>query len=232
MANSEEIFDNIDAYSEQIAAIAEQTKNRISAKILKQAGTKNRRTLLAELTLYVRTQSGKMRSVVEKAFKATIKQINGFVSTEYELKLATEQIKAMNETTLAVLDNITANDLKLQADLRSMLLKNITQKMTTAQVVSGLQTLYPGYASNIGTIVNTSLQRMYRDSDWSVQSDLYDYYKYVGPLDQVTREYCREHVGKVYTKEEAATIFNEIQTFYNCRHKLVGISKSEYEKDA
>jgi len=232
MASPDEIFDNIDSYSEQIAAIATVTKDRINKKILAQADTKSRRVLLAELTLYVRNQGAKMKSLVDKAFKAIIKQTNSYVESEYELKLATEQLKAMNETTVAVLDNITANDLKLQADLRSMLLKNITQKMTTAQIVSGLETLYPGYASNIGTIVNTSLQRMYRDSDWSVQSELYDYYKYVGPLDKVTREYCREHVGRVYTAAEAEPIFNEIQTFYNCRHKLVGISKAEYEKDA
>ena len=224
-------FDYIDASSAEIQAIAEETMREVEKKILAgvEAG-RTKRVILAEVTLYVRNQSRKMRSLIESSFDDVIKLTKNNMIEEFENKLTTAELSAMAENKLAVLDNITANDLKLQADLRSMLLQNLGQTITVVQAVQSLENLYPSYASNIGTIVNTSLIRMYKDAEWSVEGGLFEYFEYVGPLDSVTRPYCRDHVGKVYTKAEAEKIQAEIQTFYNCRHKLAGITEADYKK--
>ena len=225
-----EIFDNIDNLSSDIEALAETTQKQLEKKILAGYQKKGRRVLLSELTLYLDNQSRKLRTLTERAFSTIIKQTKSNISSKYDIELTNTELKTLAENQGYVLDNITANDLKLQADLKSMLLQNIGKEITTVQVVRSLTKLYPAYASQIGTIVNTSLVRMYKDADWTVESEIFEYFQYVGPNDGVTRPYCKSHVGKVYTRAEAEAIQAEIQTFYNCRHKLVGITKQQYDK--
>lgn len=52
-----------------------------------------------------------------------------------------------------------------------------------------------------------------------------DKFLYVGPDDQITRDFCKEHVGKVYTRDEIAEMDNgqnlPVEIYcggYNCRH--------------
>lgn len=57
-------------------------------------------------------------------------------------------------------------------------------------------------------------------------------FAYMGPADKKTREFCRQHVGKVYTRTEIETLDNgQIDNVfltgggYNCRHQWVEVSK-------
>jgi hypothetical protein len=65
-----------------------------------------------------------------------------------------------------------------------------------------------------------------------------DVFVYVGPLDRVTRPFCREHVGKVYTREEIDALDNKHlpNVFltgggYNCRHVFQAVSKLSELRD-
>ena len=42
-------------------------------------------------------------------------------------------------------------------------------------------------------------------------------------MDEMNRQYCKEHAGNSYTQKEALTIHQEMDGFYNCRHKLTGL---------
>ena len=60
-------------------------------------------------------------------------------------------------------------------------------------------------------------------------------FKYYGPDDSVTRDFCEKHVGKTYTKEEIEEIWSGtwagkisgdpfvVRGGYNCRHRFRGI---------
>lgn len=61
---------------------------------------------------------------------------------------------------------------------------------------------------------------------------------YVGPVDSVTREFCLEHVGKVYRRDEIDDLDNGSKTLpdvflhcgsYNCRHRWQRVSNLDYE---
>lgn len=65
-----------------------------------------------------------------------------------------------------------------------------------------------------------------------------DVFVYVGPLDKVTRPFCRQHVGKVYTREQIDALDNKQlpNTFltgggYNCRHVWQAVSKLSALRD-
>ena len=60
-------------------------------------------------------------------------------------------------------------------------------------------------------------------------------FKYYGPDDEVTRDFCEKHVGKTYTKEEIEEIWSGqwagkisgdpfvVRGGYNCRHRFRGV---------
>ncbi|OPZ20092.1 MAG: hypothetical protein BWZ03_00845 [bacterium ADurb.BinA186] len=129
-----------------------------------------------------------------------------------------------------MLDQISVPSAKFKADLKTAMLKNIGKGLPKEEIIASLKDLYPAMDGQINTLVNTSLQVFYKDATYSEVSQNFDYLKYSGPLDKVTRPYCREHVNKVYTKEEADVIQAEILTFYNCRHELIPISSAAYER--
>lgn len=60
-----------------------------------------------------------------------------------------------------------------------------------------------------------------------------EYFLYSGPVDQVTRDFCAEHAGKVYTKDAINNMSNGVGTDvwthcggYNCRHTWLPVSKT------
>jgi hypothetical protein len=65
-----------------------------------------------------------------------------------------------------------------------------------------------------------------------------DVYAYIGPIDERLRPFCREHVGKVYTRAEIDALDNGQlpNTFltgggYNCRHTFQAVSKFSELRD-
>jgi hypothetical protein len=65
-----------------------------------------------------------------------------------------------------------------------------------------------------------------------------DVYAYMGPADVKLRPFCREHVGKVYTKAQIDALDNgQLPNVfltgggYNCRHMFVSVSKFSELRD-
>jgi len=65
-----------------------------------------------------------------------------------------------------------------------------------------------------------------------------DVFAYIGPVDQKLRPFCRQHVGKVYTKAEIDALDNgQLPNVfltaggYNCRHIFQAVSKFSEMRD-
>lgn len=94
--------------------------------------------------------------------------------------------------------------------------------------IETLQSLKGRTFANIETDLNTSIAGMQRAvANNTAQEAGIEKFEYTGPLDKVTRPFCREHVGKVYTIEKLKTLDNgqglPVETYlggYNCRHRL------------
>lgn len=71
-------------------------------------------------------------------------------------------------------------------------------------------------------------------------SDRYEFFEYRGPSDAVTRDFCRRHVDRVYTREEidamdngqtgAGTVFIA-GGGYNCRHAWFPVQREWFDDD-
>lgn len=84
----------------------------------------------------------------------------------------------------------------------------------------------------IRTLYDTSISIYGRQVEALLSPDEDAVYAYMGPADEKTREFCLEHVGKVYTREQIDELdngqLNDVFLTgggYNCRHQWMEVSK-------
>jgi hypothetical protein len=110
-------------------------------------------------------------------------------------------------------------------DIRSIVLESIIagRKVNAREVLERAE----GRAlANIETEVNTTLMA-YQRAVHMEKADKAgtDKFLYVGPDDEITRPFCKQHVDRIYTRDEIAQMDNDqglpVELFcggYNCRH--------------
>lgn len=85
------------------------------------------------------------------------------------------------------------------------------------------------------TELNTALAALNRTVTLKKADDLnIEYFEYVGPDDKKTRDFCRERVGRVFSRSEIDSWDNDqglpanvYLGGYNCRHQLVAVRDEE-----
>lgn len=93
-------------------------------------------------------------------------------------------------------------------------------------------------AGRLETEINTTVSAFHRSVTLSKSAELgFDLFEYVGPLDQSTRDFCEETLGRnppIYTAAEIASLDNgqglpvaQYGGGYNCRHTWEPISEEE-----
>lgn len=222
------IFDVIEITSNNAKEIASEVKSKLE-KMIKKSGTdKSPRILISLSNKTVDNGTKKIIELVESDYDGIVEQVKNYIAKEYDVSFTATEINAIALQKSNILDQITINSSKLKSDIKRYMLQNLGGELSMPQVVTTLQNMYPAYESNIYTLVNTYTQQISKDIEWSKTSEIAEYFYYAGPRDEKNREYCAEHVGKAYTKEEAVAIQAEIMSFYNCRHRLEPISEETY----
>jgi len=109
---------------------------------------------------------------------------------------------------------------------------------TLVDVLTKKAGILPNYAK---TIANTELMAIDRKGRFiqSAQSDL-NSLRYTGVLDNLTRNFCREHIGVVKQRQEWQAMNNDMTSGavnvadycggYNCRHRLI-LWRPEWNSD-
>ena len=93
-------------------------------------------------------------------------------------------------------------------------------------------------ANQITAEMNTATSGFYRSVTQAKAKELdVEYFVYVGPLDGITRPFCKSRVNKIYTRAQIAKWDNGTKLpadiyggGYNCRHDLVPMSKERAEQ--
>jgi hypothetical protein len=132
--------------------------------------------------------------------------------------------------------------------LRNKIFSNTSELASTVfrQVISGdvpdvhelVKTFTNRTAAQITTELNTATAGFSRALNQKKAKDVgFELFVYLGPLDKITRPFCRKRVGKVFTSKEIAAWDNEQGLpaniycgGYNCRHELRPVSE-EYARE-
>ena len=112
--------------------------------------------------------------------------------------------------------------------------------LTGTSFASSVTTIKQSVDSGLGRYAKQSLHDGLLQFDATVNTKIAldagaTEFKYYGPDDEATREFCNRHIGKTYTKEEIEEIWSGdwagkisgdpfvVRGGYNCRHRFRGI---------
>lgn len=160
-------------------------------------------------------------------FKGMIGELQYNLALGYGVAFTKKELAVLSALDSPALDQLKYESVMMKADVKALMLKNLGQGLSSYDIVKGLKKLYPSYERNIYTLTNTSLLNTYKDAQFTKLVQNFNYFKYLGPNDSVTRAYCQQHVGKIYTAEQAKEIQATILTFYNCRHTLEPVANKD-----
>lgn len=228
--DNEKIWDLIEAIAVDSKAEADELYDYVENLISNNYDKKSPQKLISLAEQRTDQSMNTTRKIVQDGFDEVILEMQDALAENYDIKLTKANISAMSEMESSMLENVTITSEALKTSVKGVLLQNIGKGISFNQMVNGLKEMYPAYSQHIYTVVNTGLQDIYKQANWAKMEEAgFEYFIYAGPKDEKNRPYCAEHVGKVYTMEEAQAIQAEINTFYNCRHSLDPITKEEYE---
>lgn len=159
-----------------------------------------------------------MRDVREK-----LSQIQGvdLTFTEPDFALVEQMIIFETDKASIMLES-------LGADVKSLMFRQFILEENVRDTVLQIQdNLSPRTLANLETELFTSTDGVNRAMTLKKGNDLgIERYKYAGPLDNKNRDFCREHVGQIFTKDEIADLDNgqglSVASFmggFNCRHR-------------
>ena len=122
-------------------------------------------------------------------------------------------------------------------DIRSIMMESVVMGQRPDASVIG-DNLSDRLRAQIQTELDTSLMAFNRTVNAGKAQDVgLKYFLYLGPDDKITRPFCQEHLGNVYTMDELAAMDNgqglpvpQYLGGYNCRHFLVPVDTGKAEQ--
>ena len=229
----------IQGFIEALEGIAEEWKPRVSALASDLESFRNRSTLrmLKELSTTLK------RQLNELGFSELAKQIveHYDVLAEYALE-ATRAI----DTPRSISATLTNNALKQVRDIDLSAYEHLGNQAVTAlarsittDVLVGLErrkiiqnveaVIDDRFLKRTKTYVDTATRQIDRSFTFFTAKEAgIETFKFFGPADKLNSEFCREHVGKIYTLEQIKNMDNGIKEPWNdvmqygghpgCRH--------------
>lgn len=221
MGKENKYYKDFDKQSKVIEKEAFSIRDTIILKILEVLQINPSVTKASTIASSFKKSFKKLEKKISKTYDASIKSI---LKSDIAKDLTKNNIKKIISQKSVMLDDMGVVSARMVRDIKSAIISIVISEKPFKKAVKEVNKIYPNFAAQTETVFNSYLQRTYRDISFENQKEIgYPYYLYSGPLDSVTREYCKNHVNKIYTAEEAVNIQAEMQTFYNCRHELIGV---------
>lgn len=143
--------------------------------------------------------------------------------------------------TIEALRQIASIDLFSQGDeVATALWRSLSQQVFTtrpvSEIIADLADALDREAKGVQTLYDTQVSVFGRQVESLKTQDLgpNQPFLYVGPIDDVTRPFCLEHAGKVWTREKIDAMDNEqlpnvflTAGGYNCRHSWIAVESKE-----
>lgn len=104
--------------------------------------------------------------------------------------------------------------------------------INTAQALQDITKDISKFSSFTDTWVRTTTQGLFSEANTLLANDNgIEQFEYVGPVDRITRDFCKQHTGEVKTLIEWDSLDNgqisPVSIYrggFNCRHQLIGVA--------
>ena len=231
-----------DSHQEKLAAALVKLEDRIT-DLMATAPLKDGSLFDLEWAIAARVQ---LRNAIEQEYLATV---DGLVR---EYTVIADDVAKM----LSTYADVTKLDPAIISELQSMTFKGFEDlgqnyldavskelyesTLTGATFAQSLNTIKASVNANLGRYASQGLHDALMQFDATVNTKIAieagaTEFKYYGPDDESTRDFCEKHVGKTYTKEEIDSIWEGswagkisgdpfvVRGGYNCRHRFRGV---------
>lgn len=171
--------------------------------------------------------------------RATIDAVDRMAAVARESRLiaAASRLGTLSPDRLRVLAQVMRQDLLGVGDTLAVQLWRaaalaVYSNRPSAAIVASLAKVFEKSRAQAQTLFDTSVSVLGRQIVAAEPKESDEQaYLYVGPVDGVVREWCLEHLGKVYTKDQIEALDNgQIPNpflsggGYNCRHSWMAVS--------
>jgi hypothetical protein len=179
-------------------------------------------------------------ALVDRATSEAVESMAGAVLSSRLAKSASALVKPNPLKLLALGDIGRANLLEVGDELAAALWRSLAAWVfsvrPSSEIVEDLGDVFEEELPHLQTLFDTQVSMFGRQVEAlaTAELDADQPFLYVGPDDEVARPFCKEHVGKVYTREvidamDNGQLPNVFITAggYNCRHSFIAVESQE-----
>lgn len=226
---SNKIIKDVDKDAANIEKASEKLKNDAIEKTIEVNSEYKPYTAGSLVAKDVNNELRKIIKASKISFSDFVTATSTYLSQDYLIDLSKKDLEDISKKGSQMIDDLVSNTDILTKDIKNMLTQNLGKGISQKQLVSQLKDLYPAYARNASTILNTGMTRLFTDINVSkFEKSDFEWYIWAGPDDKVTREIpCRHWVWHRFPASQLRAITATRMRLWNCRHSIIPIPNSE-----
>lgn len=183
-------------------------------------------------------------ALADTAYGVPLDRMAAKVLTARRLAQQSADLTAPMTTKLDALRVLHTTDLldegeQVARELWQATVRGVFGSRMPSRILADLGDILDSSEATITTLYDTSLSIYGRQVEaLQAGDDQEAAFAFMGPADDVTRPFCRQHLGKVYTREEIDALDNgQLDNVfltgggYNCRHSWMEVSKFSELRD-
>lgn len=223
------IIDDIEKIGKAIEKKSYKVQNGAIDTIIDKSESSTPFVLNSIVALQIDNSIRKIIVEANDSFEDIILKTQKYLAQGYKIDLSKENLKAIAKTKSTIIDKLINNTNILKSDIKIILYSNLGKGIPRRQLVKLLKDLYPAYARNAGTIINTGLAREFQDINTTKFKEIgFNWYIWAGPDDSLTREIpCKHWVNRKFPTSQLDILRSTRQSLWNCRHSIIPLSDED-----
>ena len=228
---SNEIVDKIEGVADKVESASKAISSIAVDKSILFNNTKPAFSASALVASNVDAKLKKLIRSLDDDFNSFVLATARYLSDNYAIKLTKKDLGIISRKGSSLIDSLVDNNDVLKRDVQNILTQNLAKGVPERELIKSLKDLYPAYASNAKTIVNTGLQRLHNDINVTkFQDEGFQWYIWAGPNDKLTREApCRHWVWHRFPETQLSQVSAIKMRLWNCRHSIIPIREEDIE---
>jgi hypothetical protein len=227
--DSNKIIKGIDKTAATVSKQSKRLYNKAIDDVIKKTATKKPFTANSLVAKDIDNNLQKILNSTDKSYDQFIKAQESFLASNYSVDLTKAELNILVGKKSDLLDELVTNTTILKEDVKAIIFANLGKGVPKSELVSLLKDLYPAYARNAGTIINTGISKTYIDTNVAKFKQLdFNWYLYAGPDDAITRDIpCKHWVWHKFPASQLDTVAATRLSLWNCRHNIIAITDEE-----
>lgn len=229
--DSNKIIKGIDKTGDKVTRQSKRLYNKAIDDVIAKNATKKAFTANALVAKQIDNNLSKILNDTSKSYDQFIKAQQRFLASNYSVDLTKAELNILVGKKSDLLTELITNTTILKEDVKAILFANLGKGVPQRELVRLLKDLYPAYARNAGTIINTGISITYIDTNVSKFRELdFKWYLYAGPDDSITRDIpCKHWVDHKFPASQLDIVSGTRISLFNCRHNIIAITEEEAE---